>query len=105
MVSSFGTYQGYSKPIYDGTQRTSENITMSDWTRLAYDLIIPSRKGIRADKPLPVFFQYTAGSRIRITIAFTDAGNFDTPDLHPAPTLQLLRDGSHPSYLELPVIP
>jgi putative CocE/NonD family hydrolase len=51
---------------------------------------------------LPTSFRFDAGSRIRITVAFADAGNFDTPILTPAPTLQLLRDAAHPSRVELP---
>ncbi len=44
---------------------------------------------------LPSSYQFHAGSRMRITVAFADAGNFDTPVLDPAPTLQLLRDSTH----------
>jgi uncharacterized protein len=54
---------------------------------------------------LPTSYQFKTGSRIRITVAFADAGNFDTPVLSPAPTLQMLSDGTHPSYIELPVVP
>jgi putative CocE/NonD family hydrolase len=53
---------------------------------------------------LPTSYRFHAGNRIRITVAFADAGNFDTPVLIPAPSLQILRDASHPSYVELPVI-
>jgi putative CocE/NonD family hydrolase len=53
---------------------------------------------------LPGSYQFHSGSRIRITVAFADKGNFDTPVLDPAPMLQLLRESSHPSYVELPVI-
>ncbi len=63
MISVFGKYQGYSQPVYDGTQRSSEYLTLSDGTRLAYDLIIPTRKGVLADHPLPVFFKYTPYGR------------------------------------------
>jgi putative CocE/NonD family hydrolase len=52
---------------------------------------------------LPTSFQFHVGSRIRITVAFADTGNFDTPILNPAPQLQLLRDPAHPSYVELPI--
>ncbi len=52
---------------------------------------------------LPTSYRFHAGSRIRITLAFADAGNFDTPILNPAPVLQLLRDAGHPSFVELPV--
>jgi hypothetical protein len=63
MLSFFGKYQGYSSPIYDGTLRTSKYLTLSDGTRLAYDLIIPSQKGVAAEKPLPVLFKYTPYGR------------------------------------------
>ena len=52
---------------------------------------------------LPTSYRFHAGSRIRITLAFADAGNFDTPILNPAPVLQLLRDAGHPSFVEIPV--
>jgi uncharacterized protein len=63
MISEFGKYQGYSEAVYDGTQRTSDYLTISDGTQLAYDVIIPTRKGIPADKPLPVLFKYTPYGR------------------------------------------
>ncbi len=63
MISEFGKYQGYSEAVYDGTQRTSDYLTLSDGTRLAYDLIIPTHKGVPADKPLPVLFKYTPYGR------------------------------------------
>ncbi len=54
---------------------------------------------------LPSSYQFHAGSRIRITLAFADAGNFDTPMLNPAPAVQLLRNTNQASYVELPVVP
>ncbi len=63
MLSEFGIYRGYSQPVYDGTQRSSQYLTLSDGTRLAYDLIIPTRKGVLADHPLPVLFKYTPYGR------------------------------------------
>ena len=58
-VSEFGKYQGYSEAIYDGNKRISDYLTMSDGTRLAYDLILPTKKGVPASEPLPVLFKYT----------------------------------------------
>jgi putative CocE/NonD family hydrolase len=58
-VSEFGKYQGYSEAIYDGTKRISDYLTLSNGTRLAYDLILPTKKGIPATEPLPVLFKYT----------------------------------------------
>jgi putative CocE/NonD family hydrolase len=53
---------------------------------------------------LPTSYQFQEGNRIRITVAFADAGNFDTPILDPLPTIKLVRNPVYPSYLELPVI-
>jgi hypothetical protein len=58
-VSEFGKYQGYSEAIYDGTKRVSDYLTLSNGTRLAYDLILPTKKGIPASGRLPVLFKYT----------------------------------------------
>ena len=52
----------------------------------------------------PTAWQFPQGSQMRITIAFADAGNFDTPVLSPAPTVQILRDAAHASYVELPLV-
>ena len=53
---------------------------------------------------LPTAYQFARGKRIRITIAFADADNFETPALDPAPKLRLLRDANHPSFIQLPVV-
>ena len=52
----------------------------------------------------PTAWRFSPGKQIRITVAFADAGNFDTPILDPAPALDLLRDAAHPSYVEVPVL-
>jgi uncharacterized protein len=62
-VSEFGRYKGYSEAAYDGSQRSSDYLALSDGTRLAYDLFLPTKKGIAADKPLPVLFKYTPYDR------------------------------------------
>lgn len=54
---------------------------------------------------LPTAVRFPAGSRIRVTIAFADADNFETPVLDSAPELQLLRDSAHPSFIQLPIAP
>jgi uncharacterized protein len=53
---------------------------------------------------LPTSYRFHVGSRLRITVAFADAGNFDTPVLTPVPTLQVLRELNHPSHVEMPVV-
>jgi hypothetical protein len=73
-VSEFGKYQGYSEAVYDGTSRTSEYLTLSDGTRLAYDLIMPTEDGVPAQEPLPVLFKYTPYGRT--WTIFDQEGNF-----------------------------
>ena len=63
MISEFGKYQGYSEKVYDGAKRTSDFLPLSDGTRLAYDLFLPTNKGVPTDKPLPVLFKYTPYDR------------------------------------------
>ncbi len=62
-LSTFGSYQGYSERIYDGSRRSSDYLALADGTRLAYDLIIPTLDGVPADQPLPVLFKYTPYGR------------------------------------------
>ena len=62
-VSKFGKYQGYSEAAYNGWQRTSDYLTLSDRTRLAYDLYLPTKDDIPADQPLPALFKYTPYNR------------------------------------------
>jgi hypothetical protein len=58
-VSQFGQYQGYSEPVYDGYERRSQYLRLDDGTRLAYDLLLPTKDGTPADQPLPTLFKYT----------------------------------------------
>jgi putative CocE/NonD family hydrolase len=58
-VSEFGKYKGYSEAIYDGNKRISNYMTLQNGARLAYDLILPTQKGVPASEPLPVLFKYT----------------------------------------------
>jgi uncharacterized protein len=62
-ISELGRYQGYSEAIYNGAQRTSDYLTLSDGTRLAYDLFLPTKKGVPANGQLPVLFKYTPYDR------------------------------------------
>ena len=110
-VSRFGTSQDDPPKAYDGTLRHSDYLALSDGTRLAYDLILPTKHGVSADQPLPILFKYTPYLRTwtmydkngKSNIACADADNFDTPVLNPAPRLQVLRNTSHPSYIDLPI--
>ncbi|MGV8146566.1 MAG: CocE/NonD family hydrolase [Alkaliphilus sp.] len=58
-VSKFGQYSGYSKPVFDGHVRKSDFLVLSDGTKLAYDLLLPTKKGVIATNPLPVLFCYS----------------------------------------------
>jgi putative CocE/NonD family hydrolase len=73
-ISEFGKYRGYSQAGYDGTQRLSDYLTLSNGTRLAYDLILPTKGGVPAHKPLPVLFKYTPYLRT-FTIFDKDGNN------------------------------
>jgi putative CocE/NonD family hydrolase len=53
---------------------------------------------------LPTSYRFPKGSRIRVTVAFSDADNFETPVIDPSSTLHLLRDKNHPSFVQLPVV-
>jgi uncharacterized protein len=72
-VSEFGKYQGYSEPLFDGSKRISEYLTLSNGTQLAYDLILPTKGGVPASEPLPVLFKYTP--YLRTFTIFDQAGN------------------------------
>lgn len=63
MISEFGKYQGYTEKVYDGYQRASDFLSLSDGTRLAYDVYLPTKKGVPANQPFPVLFQYTPYGR------------------------------------------
>jgi putative CocE/NonD family hydrolase len=78
-ASEFGRYQGYSKVIYDGVRRTSDYLTLSNGTKLAYDLILPTRKGVPAGGRLPVLFKYTP--YLRTFTVFDKNGNNIIADL------------------------
>ena len=85
MISEFGKYQGYSEAIYDGAHRTSDYLSLSDGTRLAYDLIIPTQKGVPAKKPLPVLFKYTPYGRTWTVFDKNDKFTMgDIPNLDPS---------------------
>jgi hypothetical protein len=78
-ISEFGKYEGYSEATWDGAQRTSDYLTLPGGARLAYDLILPTRKGVPAGEPLPVLFKYTPYLR-RFTI-FDEQGKNKIGDL------------------------
>ena len=52
----------------------------------------------------PTGFEFPSGSRVRPTIAFADDGNFDTPVLDPAPSVELFRGTQHPSRVDITAV-
>jgi putative CocE/NonD family hydrolase len=54
---------------------------------------------------LPTSKIFRRGNRIRLTITCADADNFETPALDPPPEIHVLREASHASFVELPIIP
>lgn len=79
-VSHFGQYQGYSEALYDGYQRSSQYLSLSDGTRLAYDLYLPTKDNATADEPLPTLFKYTP--YLRTFTIFDADGNFLLEELY-----------------------
>ena len=58
-ISRFGEYRGFSKEKYEDYVRRSDYMTLSDGTRLAYDLLLPAVDGNPVQTPLPVLFSFT----------------------------------------------
>jgi uncharacterized protein len=79
-ASAFGKYQGYSEALYDDARRTSDYLMLSNGTRLAYDLILPMKKGTPAEGRLPVLFKYTP--YLRTFTIFDEKGKNIIADLY-----------------------
>ncbi|OHB73506.1 MAG: hypothetical protein A2Z25_01835 [Planctomycetes bacterium RBG_16_55_9] len=57
-VSEPGRYEGYSQPIYDGWQRSSVYVTVRDGTKIAVDILRPTRGGRLHSDALPVIWEH-----------------------------------------------
>jgi putative CocE/NonD family hydrolase len=90
-VLSPAPFDNFGLPWHNHFQSELQPIPAGEPVELVFDL-------------RPTAWLFSQGKQIRITIAFADADNFDTPILDPAPTLQLLRDAGHPSFVVLPII-
>jgi putative CocE/NonD family hydrolase len=84
-------YNNLGLPFHTYYQSDQRPIPAGEPVELVFDL-------------LPTAWQFAPGSAIRLAITFADAGNFETPILDPVPTVNLLRDISHPAYVEIPTI-
>jgi predicted acyl esterase len=83
-------YDNFGLPYRNHFQSEVKPIPAGEPVELVFDL-------------LPTAYRFGAGKQLRITVAFADADNFDTPVINPAPTLHLLRSAEHPSYVEIPL--
>ena len=83
-------YENLGLPYHTHFQSELKSIPAGEPVELVFDL-------------LPTAYQFSQGSHIRLAISCADAENFDTPVLNPAPRLQVLRNTSHPSYVDLPI--
>lgn len=62
-VSGPGEYSGYSQPVYDGWRLTSVYVPMRDGTKLAIDIIRPTRGGAVVEDRLPVLWMHSPYNR------------------------------------------
>jgi len=62
-ASAFQLYCGYGEARYDGYRRTSQYVDLPDGSRIAVDILRPTRDGAVADEPLPVLFTHTVYNR------------------------------------------
>ena len=88
---SAAPYDTLGLPFHNFSEDALESIPSGQPFELVLDL-------------LPTSYQFQEGNRIRITIAFADNNNFDTPIVDPAPGVSVLRNPDYPSYVVLPVI-
>jgi putative CocE/NonD family hydrolase len=88
---SAAPYDVFGLPYHNHCESDLEPIPAGEPFEVSFDLLATS-------------YLFRAGRRIRITVAFADADNFDTPILNPAPDVRLLRDATHASSVVLPVV-
>jgi putative CocE/NonD family hydrolase len=84
-------YDNLCLPHHCHYERDLAPIPAGEPFELVFDLLATSHR-------------FQAGNRIRMTVAFADAGNFHTPILDPPPQIRLLKDASHVSFVELPIV-
>ncbi len=76
-VSKPGAYSGYGEAQYDGYELSSFYVPVRDGTKLAVDLLRPTRAGVVASGRFPVLWMHTPynrRSRDNTTVAETYAG-------------------------------
>jgi uncharacterized protein len=85
-VSRPGEYRGFTNVDFDGHEVTSRYVAVRDGTRLAVDIIQPTRAGKLATEKLPVVWMHTPYNR-RTTNNGLTAANY------PGKALQLVKYG------------
>ncbi|HEY6869132.1 MAG TPA: CocE/NonD family hydrolase [Novosphingobium sp.] len=65
-ISSPGRYEGYNLELFDGFERQSQYVTARDGTRLAVDILIPTRREAAEHRPLPVILTATQYQRAHV---------------------------------------
>lgn len=85
-MSRPGAYSGYSEPIYDGYEMTSQYIPMRDGTRIAIDIFRPTLGGEHATEKLPVLWMHTPYHR-------RNYGGGLTAENYPGKALKLAKYG------------
>jgi len=84
-------YHNLGLPYHSHYQSDLESLPAGQPAELVFSLLSTS-------------YRFPKGNRIRITVAFADADNFETPVIRPSPKLLLLRDKNHASFVELPIV-
>ena len=84
-------YETLGLPHHSHNESDLQSITTEEPFEMVFDL-------------MPTSYRVKRGNRIRLTVAFADAGNFDTPILDPVPMVKLYRSQEYPSWVELPVV-
>ena len=88
--------------LFAGASGT-EGLPWHDHFKSGLQAILPGEPIELVFDLLPTAFEFSKGRRIRTTVAFADADNFETPIIDPAPVVHLLRGKEHPSFIELPI--
>ena len=83
-------YAGMDLPYHGCSQKDAKKLT-NEPVELVFDL-------------LPTARHFPAGHRIRVAVTCADKDNYQSPQQNPAPTVTILRNLQHPSYIILPTI-
>ena len=83
-------YDNMGLPFHRGFQEDVQPLPEERPVEMVFDL-------------LPTSIRIRRGRRIRLALAGADRDNFETPAVAPPPTIRVLRDARHASFVELPL--